>query len=295
MTGQVQQVTELVKQNEYPVADDSRTTTYQYDALDRLIRSISPDPADGSAPSGNDPNTADPGEDTPFMVYGYDVSGNLTSETDAIGNKTTYEYDRLYRQTKQTRVDLADDDAVTTFEYDLVGNLTRLIDPVGNGTSWSYDSLDRMTAETVDQPVKKSRFYEYDLVGNLTTYVDRKERRTTYEYDRLDRMTTEKWYDTVPTLKRTITYHYDLLSRLDEVTDRDGATTRPARITATCTTRAIASRRYSACWRVCRATVRRSRWTSFTIWRAAACGCTRASTPSPRTFRTTTRATSWAA
>ncbi len=144
LTGQVQQVTELVDALADPQV--SRTTTYQYDALDRLIRSISPDPETGGGPdqgsNPTDPNLADPDSNTPFMVYGYDVAGNLTSESDAFGHETTYHYDRLYRQTGQTRVDPADTTrrraSATTWSAISSRSPTRkATPPPGSTTAWT--------------------------------------------------------------------------------------------------------------------------------------------------------------
>ena len=144
------------------------------------------------------------------------------SRFDALQHATTYEYDRLYRQTKQTRVNLADDDPETNFEYDAVGNLTLLKDPKNNTTQWQYDGLDRVVLE--HNVFDKDRRYDYDLVGNLTRVIDRNERKTTYAYDRLDRQTAETWYEdeSSTTPLAPIGYHYDVLSRMFEVTDRDG-------------------------------------------------------------------------
>ncbi len=62
-------------------------------------------------------------------------------------------------------------------------------------------------------------------MGNLTRVIDRNERKTTYAYDRLDRQTAETWYEdeSSTTPLRSITYQYDLLSRLHVVSDLDGS------------------------------------------------------------------------
>ena len=57
--------------------DHGHTTTYSYDAANRLIAS-------------QDPIAAAAGTDT---QYGYDPEGNLIAMTDALGRVTTYAYD----------------------------------------------------------------------------------------------------------------------------------------------------------------------------------------------------------
>ncbi len=158
------------------------STTYQYDDLDRLIRLISPDPSDGTGPDGSDPNTDDPDSDTPFTTYQYDMVGNVVSTADAEGQSTEYEYDKLYRLVKQTRVDTVDtgDDEVTEFTYDLVGNRTSL-----GGYVWSYDGLNRVTSESIAP--NKTRTFKYDEAGNLIEKIDRLGLKTTYDYDTLNR------------------------------------------------------------------------------------------------------------
>ncbi len=60
-------------------------TEYEYDALDRLIRIIQPDP-DGQGAL-----------ESPETQYAYDAAGRLTSVTDPLGRVTGYEYDALGR------------------------------------------------------------------------------------------------------------------------------------------------------------------------------------------------------
>ena len=85
---------------------NAHTTTYAYDALDRLV-----------AEAGPDPDNEGPGSDGPLPVpvtnYEYDVAGNLLLRTDTTTgpspatNATEYEYDLLDRKVSEAQLQLA--------------------------------------------------------------------------------------------------------------------------------------------------------------------------------------------
>jgi len=66
-------------------------TSFEYDLLGRLITRT-----DGA------PETTD---DIPVTHYHYDAAGRMVSMTDALGQTTTYTYDRLGRQVQVTLPD----------------------------------------------------------------------------------------------------------------------------------------------------------------------------------------------
>ena len=78
--------------------------------------------------------------------YGYDLAGNLTSQTDAKGQTITFSYDALNRLTSKTGPGLS-----VTYGYDVgtygTGRRTSMNDGSGSA-SWVYDIRGRTTQES---------------------------------------------------------------------------------------------------------------------------------------------------
>jgi YD repeat-containing protein len=231
---------------------NSNRTEYQYDVLNRLVRTIEADPDGGGGPltspttqiaydargnvasatdargntttslyddknrliesTGPDPDGAGPLA-APVTRYAYDLAGNLASLTDANGNVTQYQYDSRNR-----RVAMTDPDGgVTRFAYDADDNLARVTDPVGNVTRFVYDARSRLVEET--DPLGKKITYAYDAADNLIQKVDRNGRETRYAYDDLNRLVKEEWIGAADVILNTIEYAYDAVSNLTSVFD----------------------------------------------------------------------------
>jgi len=184
------------------------TTTFSYDALDRLVAQADP--------LGNTPQ------------YGYDVLGNRTVMTDANNEVTLYTYDVLNRLTV---INYTADQTTVQYAYDKVGNRTVMTDSVGV-TRYTYDDLYRLT--NVVDPYSQAITYTYDAVGSRTNLFYPDGRVVTYTYDALNLMsgvidwsggTTAYAYDaanrlittTLPNGVRTV-YAYDDASRLMRLT-----------------------------------------------------------------------------
>ncbi len=201
-------------------ATDGRqqTTTYAYDALNRLT-------------TVHDILGA--------TDYGYDPAGNLAAVTDAQQQTTLYGYDALGRLTSTLPPGLP----ATTYAYDPVGNLTLLTAADGSRTTATYDALDRPTA--IQYPATSaapgySVGYTYDALGRRASMSD-PTGVTAYHYDALSRPITitapyvgsvAYRYDAAgrrsttryPT-GETVTYTYDAANRLSGVQGWDGAET----------------------------------------------------------------------
>jgi RHS repeat-associated protein len=141
--------------------------------------------------------------------------GNVLTQTDRLGNATSYAYDALYRRTSETNAN----GETTAFTYDLAGNRLTLTDPESNTTTWAYDNLNRVTSETNE--LNAARYFSYDSIGNLIQKIDRDGRYTQYEYDNLYRRTEERWLDPTDdtTVIHTLNWTYDAASQLTEASD----------------------------------------------------------------------------
>jgi RHS repeat-associated protein len=151
---------------------------------------------------------------TPNYLYSqslsYDTSGNLSQVIDADGNKTT-------------------------FGYDGVGRQTTMVDPDGYAAggvpaqhTWTtvYDENDRVK-ETID-PLSHSTFSGYDGAGNRTSSTDRNGNVTNYAYDDASRLLDVKQKpDPIgdPTLEYTTSVIRDLNGNATQVTQANGVVT----------------------------------------------------------------------
>ena len=215
------------------------TTTFEYDLLDRIVRTVHPD--------GTDQRTV------------YDGLGNVVGEIDELGRTTRFEYDLHNRRT----VTRFADGGVLRMVYDAAGRLSSTTDPLGNETRYTYDNAGRVVAAT--DALGNAIATTYDNNGNVETTTDRESNTLTATYDELNRVverrqqqgpgvddflvettdfddngyvTERTRYDVsglamIPTdprtlpanRKRTTTYNYDVLNRLDTVTDGTLGTT----------------------------------------------------------------------
>ena len=236
--------------------NDNRTE-YEYDLLNRLVRTIESDPDDAGPltspitlfvydPRGNLTSTTDAQGHTTFSVYDdkdrlvvsigpdpdgvgplpapvtnyeYDLSGNLAFLIDPNGHSTEYRYDSRNRQIAM----IDPDGGITRFRYDADDNLASLMDPVGNVTQFLYDARNRLINEI--DPFGERTTYAYDASDNLIQKIDRNGRVTRYIYDDLNRLLTEKWIGIDESIVNTVTYVYDDASNLLSVADNQSALT----------------------------------------------------------------------
>jgi RHS repeat-associated protein len=180
-------VQRLVQVREYYSPTSYYTTSYTYDAVGNLVRTLD---AKGQTVtySYDDLNrpvlTTEPDQGT--VTRTYDNLGNLATKKDPNGNTITYTYDNLNRVTKVSYPD----STTATFSYDKNGNRLSMSNSASSAT-FGYDARNR--------PVKKSwtiagatyvQSYSYDSAGNLVgiTYPDNT--RVTYSMDALNRVTS---------------------------------------------------------------------------------------------------------
>ena len=129
---------------------NGNTSTYSYDAFDRLTKLEFPSKArDGTS------NALD------YEAYGYDDNGNRASLRKRDGLSFTYDYDALNRQTIKHYPGDTTKDVYT--HYDLAGRPLSVLFTSGLGVVSTYDAVGRRKTETTHGLVVNS---DYDKAGN---------------------------------------------------------------------------------------------------------------------------------
>jgi YD repeat-containing protein len=171
--------------------------------------------SDGNRDSLTDPNKNQ-------TQFAFDLSGRLTQETLATGDKVKYTYsarDLLEsvtngrNQQRQFKYDAAgrltswtDPDGTVSYTYDGNGNVLTVTDANGTITR-EYDPLNRITKYTDQQG--NTLQYEYDPVGNLATLTYPDGKQVHYEYNSANQLiTVMDWAE------RETRYTYDPNGRL---------------------------------------------------------------------------------
>lgn len=170
-----------------------------YDDLDRVLQAI------GSQTSQ-------------VTRFAHDSLGNIHTQTDALGNTTTSNYDALNRLTQV-------EDAlhgITRYAYDSADNLTAVTDPRGSTTRYTYNAFGEQTQEI--SPDRGTLTYAYDAAGNRTSKTDARGIMTRYTYDALNRLTAVNY----PTASLNVSFTYDQgqygKGRLTRMQDNTGTT-----------------------------------------------------------------------
>lgn len=157
--------------------------------------------------------------------YAYTPNGQVESETDAMGNVTTYEYDgqdRRIRTRYPAITQGAGSSSASDYEelsLDANANIVsrRLRD--GQAIGYSYDALNRLVS--VDRPNtapnERDLGFSYDLLGRLVGATHGTANSFSFGYDALDRMLSE----TSGGLGTT-RWNYDSAGRRSRMTWSDG-------------------------------------------------------------------------
>ena len=174
-----------------------RTTTIQYDVLQRVKKVISP--------IGQ------------FIEYAYDpVKNLLRGVRDDSGKETHYEYDELYRiKSVETP-----DHQISRVEYDAKGRIKTSYAPSGAAYNYDYDVMDRMTSVT--DPAGHTWTYSYDALGNKTCQRDANGDISHFTYDEANFGLVKS--RTLP-LGQTEYFDYTADGNIKSVTDANGFTT----------------------------------------------------------------------
>ncbi|WP_226662909.1 RHS repeat-associated core domain-containing protein [Microbulbifer aggregans] len=160
--------------------------------------------------------------------YGYDLTSNLNSDTDALENTEKYEYDKLSRLV--AIVDPVNGEAKKTkFTYDARDNLLQVTDPEGRLTVYTYDKVDRLKTETKHDFIgtNKQRVYNYDANGNLVEVINPQQEKRSYSYDdanRLSKLEVFAQKDNAQPVK-VVDYSYNSKGQYTGYTQQPGADT----------------------------------------------------------------------
>ena len=230
------------------IDENGNRTEFEYDSLNRLVRTIEADPDGDEGPLTS-----------PTTRFEYDIGGNPVLTVDARGSETRSDFDELERlsatidhrsQTTQFVLDnlgnirevvdplghvsqnvydarnrvtstIDPEGGATRVDYDSSNNLKSLTDPVGNVTTFVYDARNRLDLEI--DPLGKVTDYDYDVVNNLISKLDRNGRITEYVHDDADRILAETWISTDGDQVNVLRHSYDPNGNLRTAVDNHSA------------------------------------------------------------------------
>lgn len=206
--------------------DPISVTSYEYDALNRIVTVINP--VGGKTTYTYDRKSGKVSSITDAAgnqrIFKYNKIGELTEETDIRGNTTSYEYNALGKITSITdgagrttrhyyfpggrrEKTVYPDGRQMSYEYDPLGRLKKKSDQNGYGISYIYDCMGRILSVTSSTGQKKS--YAYDVMGNVTSVMDANGNTTKYAYTLNGRLK-----EVTDALGNKTEYAYDKADRL---------------------------------------------------------------------------------
>jgi RHS repeat-associated protein len=172
------------------MTDASGTTSYSYNARNRLLSK--------ATPYGS-------------LSYTYDAASNLRSmrSSNTSGITVTYSYDALNQLQSVVDNRLSPSANTTTYVYSPTSTLKSVTLPNGVVTSYGYDTLDRLTSLVTKKNTTTLGSFTYTLrpEGNRSQVVELGGRTVNYSYDNAYRVLTETI--SLATPSGTIGYHYD--------------------------------------------------------------------------------------
>ncbi|MEJ6950101.1 putative Ig domain-containing protein [Natronospora cellulosivora (SeqCode)] len=215
---------------------ETLVTNYEYDRMNRLIKTTYPDGSSTSTEYNSIGRKAVEinrmGDRTEYEYnqagklerkiypdrreesYTYDEEGNRISSTDQAGKTTKYQYDALGRLVKTI---FPDDSSIVTI-YDEAGRVKKRIDELGNETSYTYDAVGNTTSVT--DALGNTVEYEYNDLNQRVKMIDAKENVFEYEYNKQGLNTKTIFPDGTSSI-----IEYDAVGNKIAETDQAGLTT----------------------------------------------------------------------
>jgi YD repeat-containing protein len=246
----------LISTTETPAPARTRTTEFEYDFMNRLVKTTHPDTTfkqtlytstglpwkvidennhatvteyDGAGrPTVVRRPTVN--EVTCVTVTEYDPNGNIIKVTDPKQRVWSYEFDARNRKTKAIAplvfdaISSTNKNPTTSFKYDGVGNVTAATDPKGFTTKTEYDAANRPLKVTHPDVLVNGvstgskTVTTYDKNGNIIKVISPRKTVTTNEYDVLDKLIVTRQL-IEDNKKLVITRTYDAVGNLRTVTD----------------------------------------------------------------------------
>ena len=152
--------------------------------------------------------------DLTFDSYTYDLDDHKLTMTDRASRTTSYAYD-LVGRLKQTTYP---DTTFTQTVYDAAGRVAQTVDALTNSTFYGYDDADRRT--TVTDAAGKITTSAYDAAGNQSFVLDALQHKTQFLYDAANHRVQTLYADTTSDFVQ-----YDALGRQAAKTDQAGKLT----------------------------------------------------------------------
>ena len=192
---------------------EGNKTTYEYDGVDRLLKTRYPSTTFGAGTSST----------TDYEQLSYDANSNITSRRLRDGVTLGYVYDTLNRLTQRTVPSNSNpDDTSVDYTYNLLGQPLLAAKNSTNQTAFTWDALGRRTGE--------SNYYysitnTYNLAGGRTRLTWQDSMYVDYDYDVTGNMTAVRENGATSGVGVLATYTYDDLGRRTGLTRGNGVTT----------------------------------------------------------------------
>lgn len=183
---------------------DGLETTYRYDLASRLVETVLPnqvierrdyDDLNRLTHLSTVRRDEVTGEETLITSFEYSLNkiGHRLQITESTGRVVSYEYDQLYRLTKETISDPNDstnDGRFTEYELDALGNRLSRIDSLEGETTYTYNQNNQLLTEVHRQGdvIEEEIVYAYDDNGNLLSKTVNDTAVTTYRWNDQNRL-----------------------------------------------------------------------------------------------------------